>query len=153
MSLYCPWETVTCNSCGKDITSATRVACMECDNFDLCLECFSQAFRSDSTLIIQAHPFRDRMTEMPAELLDGVEVFNLHPGQNSRVGFAAKYAKEHHLLVTCGTDFHHEGHQGMTALLTATEMKDSHDIVKVLKSRDYLIEIGGCIVLPYGKAQ
>ena len=42
MSLFCPWETVTCNSCGKDITSATRVACMECDNFDLCLECFSQ---------------------------------------------------------------------------------------------------------------
>ena len=42
MALYCPWETVTCNSCNKDITSATRVACMECENFDLCLECFSQ---------------------------------------------------------------------------------------------------------------
>ncbi len=117
------------------------------------LDFFSKAFRSDKTLIIQAHPFRDRMTEMPAELLDGVEVFNLHPGQNSRVAFAAKYAQKHNHIVTCGTDFHHEGHQGMTAFLTKTEMKDSHDIVKVLKSRDYLIEIGGCIVLPYGKAQ
>ena len=37
----------------------------------------------------------------------------------------------------------------MTALLTKTEMKNSHDIQKVLRSHDYLIEIGGCIVLPY----
>lgn len=120
------------------------------DSMPIGLECFSKAFRSDETLIIQAHPFRDRMTEMPAELLDGVEVFNLHPGQNSRVGFAAKYAKEHNLIVTCGTDFHHEGHQGMVALLTKNEMKTSHDIAKALKSRNYLIEIGGCVVFPYG---
>jgi len=114
------------------------------------LEEFSKEFRSEGTLLIQAHPFRDGMTLMPPEFLDGVEVFNLHPGQNSRVGFAAKYAKEHNLLVTCGTDFHHEGHQGMTALLTKKVMKTSHDIVNALKSRDYLIEIGGCVVFPYG---
>ncbi len=121
------------------------------DSMPIGLESFSKSFKNDGTLIIQAHPFRDGMTEMPAELLDGIEVFNLHPGQNSRVGLAAKYAKKHNMLVTCGTDFHHEGHQGMTALLTKTVMKSSHDITKVLKSRDYLIEIGGCAVLPYGK--
>ncbi len=115
------------------------------------LESFSKAFRCHNTLIIQAHPYRDDMTEMPAELLDGVEVFNLHPGHNSRIALAAKYAQKHDLTITCGTDFHHEGHQGMTALLTKTEMKSSHDIAKVLKSRDYLIEIGGCVVFPYGK--
>ena len=109
---------------------------------------FSKNFRNDNTLIIQAHPFRDGMTEMPAELIDGVEVFNLHPGHNSRVAFAAKYTQKYNLLVTCGTDFHHEGHQGMTAFLTKTQMKTSHDIVKAIRSRDYLIEIGGCIVLP-----
>lgn len=113
------------------------------------LEEFSKKFRGTDTLIIQAHPYRNGMTEMPAEYLDGVEVFNLHPGHNSRIAVAAKYAQKHNLIVTCGTDFHHEGHQGMTALLTKTEMKSSHDIAKVLKSRDYLIEIGGAVVFPY----
>ena len=111
---------------------------------------FSSRFRSESTLIIQAHPFRDGAVPMPAEYLDGVEAFNLHPGHNSRVAVAAKYAKENDLIVTGGTDFHHEGHQGMTALLTKELMKTSHDVARVLKSRDYLIEIGGAIVMPYG---
>lgn len=112
------------------------------------LEAFSKKFKSEEHLIIHAHPYRDGMTEMPAELIDGVEVFNLHPGHNSRIAVAAKYAHKHNLIVTCGTDFHHENHQGMTALLTKTEMKTSHDIVNVLRSKDYLIEIGGCKVLP-----
>lgn len=120
------------------------------DSMNQGLENFSKSFRSDNTLIVQAHPYRDGMTLVPAELLDGIEVFNMHPWQNSRIALAAKYAHEHNLTVTCGSDFHHEGHQGMTALLTRTEMKTSHDIAKVLKSRDYLIEISGCIVLPYG---
>lgn len=115
------------------------------------LESFSKVFRDDDTMIVHAHPYRDGMTEMPADLLDGVEVFNMRPESNSRIAFAAKYAQKHNLTVTCGTDFHYEGHQGMTALLTKTEIKTSRDIVKVLKSRDYLIEIGGCIVLPYGE--
>ncbi|GAB1219052.1 hypothetical protein ENUP19_0012G0003 [Entamoeba nuttalli] len=42
MALYCPWEHITCNSCNKVITTMTRITCVECDNFDLCLECFSQ---------------------------------------------------------------------------------------------------------------
>ena len=121
------------------------------DSMSLGLENFSKNFRSDDTLIIQAHPYRDGMSPILPELVDGIEVFNMHPGHNSRIALASKYAKEHpSLLITCGSDFHHEGHQGMAALLTKTEMKTSHDIVKVIKSRDYLIEISGCIVLPYG---
>ncbi len=119
------------------------------DSMSKGLEAFSKAFRSENTLIVQAHPYRDGMTDISPELIDGIEVFNLHPGHNSRVALAAKHAQKHNLLVTCGTDFHHEGHQGMTALLTKTEMKTSHDIQKVLRNKDYLIEIGGCTVLPY----
>ncbi len=120
------------------------------DSMGLGLENFSKNFRNDHTLIIQAHPYRDGMSHTPPELIDGIEVFNMHPGHNSRIALAAKYAQENSLLVTCGSDFHHEGHQGMAALLTKSEMKTSHDIAKVIKSRDYLIEISGCIVFPYG---
>ncbi len=114
------------------------------------LEAFSKTFRSESTLLIQAHPFRDGMTRVSPSFLDGIEVFNMHPGHNSRVALAARFAKEHNLIVTCGSDFHHENHQGTTALLTKTKMQNSGDIVAALKSRDYLIEIGGSVVLPYG---
>lgn len=119
---------------------------MAFDYIDEGLESFSKVFRGNDTVLVQAHPFRDRCVPAAPELLDGVEVFNLHPGQNSRVGVTAKFAKEHNLIATSGTDFHHEGHEGMTALLTAEEMKTSADIARVLKSGDYLIEIGGTVV-------
>ena len=109
---------------------------------------FSKRFRNDKRLLIQAHPFRNGMTEVAPEYLDGIETFNVHPNHNSRVAVAAKYAKKHHLIPTLGTDYHHPGHEGMAALLTKTEMTTSYDIVEVLRSGDYLFEIGGSIVLP-----
>lgn len=118
------------------------------DSFDMGVEEFSKQFRGEKHLLIQAHPFRNGMTQIAPEYLDGIETFNMHPSHNSRVALAAKYAKEHHLIPTVGTDFHHLGHEGLTALLTDTELKTSHDIVKALKSRNYSFEIGGSIVLP-----
>ncbi len=118
------------------------------DSLEMGIEKFSEEFRGDGRLLIQAHPFRNGMTPVPPECLDGIESFNLHPNHNSRVALASKYAKAHQLIETVGTDYHHPGHEGMTALLTETEMKTSHDIVEVLKSRNYLFEIGGSILIP-----
>lgn len=52
------------------------------------------------------------------------------------------------LIPTTGTDFHHPGHEGMSALLTQTEIQTSKDIVDVLRSGDYIFEIGGSILMP-----
>lgn len=119
------------------------------DSLDMGIAKFSKEFRNNEHLLIQAHPYRDNMREVSPEYLDGFEVFNMHPGHNSRIAFAAKYAKENDFIVTCGTDYHHPGHEGLTAMLTEKEMKTSADIAEILKSRNYLIEIGGTIVLPY----
>lgn len=118
------------------------------DSLDLGVIEFSRQFRGENHLLIQAHPFRNGMTQISPEYLDGIETFNMHPNHNSRVALAAKYAKEHHLIPTTGTDFHHLGHEGLSALLTDTELKTSQDIVKTLKNRDYIFETGGSIVLP-----
>lgn len=118
------------------------------DCLDMGVEQFSKQFRSDERLLIQAHPFRDGMTEVAPEYVDGIEAFNMHPNHNSRVAFASKYAKNHNLISTAGTDFHHLGHEGMAALLTQTEIQTSHDIVNVLKGGQYIFEIGGRILLP-----
>ena len=79
---------------------------------DMSVEEFSKKYRNDKRLLIQAHPFRNGMTEVPPEYLDGIETFNMHPNHNSRVAVAAKYAKKHHLIQTVGTDYHHPGHEG-----------------------------------------
>ena len=54
-------------------------------------------------------------------------------------------------IKTAGSDFHHKGkgHEGVSALRTKTLPKDSFELAKILKSGDYLFEIGGdSIVLP-----
>lgn len=117
------------------------------DCLDMGIEAFSKHFRREDRLLVQAHPFRNGMTSVSLELLDGIEAFNMHPNHNSRVALAAKYAREHGLIPTVGSDFHHIGHEGISALLTKTEIKTSNDIVDVLNSGDYLFEIGGSILL------
>ncbi len=116
------------------------------DYFEKDIEEFSKWFRREDRLLIQAHPFRNGMTQVSPELLDGIEAFNFHPNHNSRCSVAAQYAHEHNMIVTCGTDFHHPGHQGQIALLTKEPVVDSLQLAKVLKSRDYLFMTGGHII-------
>lgn len=120
------------------------------DYFDKGVEEFSKWFRREDRLLIQAHPFRNGMTQISPELLDGIETFNMHPNHNSRCSIATQYAKEHNMIVTCGTDFHHPGHQGQIALLTKEPVTNSFQLAGVLRSRDYLFITGASIILPYG---
>ena len=39
---------------------------------------------------------------------------------------------------------------GMVALRTKTLPEDSFELADILKSRDYVIEIGGNMIFPYG---
>jgi len=113
-------------------------------------ETFYKGFKNDKNLVIQAHPFRTGCTLQNPAILDGVEVFNLHPGHNSSVGFAAKTAYENpHLLRTGGTDFHHEGQEAMCAMMTKERITDSFRLAEVLKSKDYILDIWGNKILPY----
>ena len=76
------------------------------------------------------------------ELLDGIEVYNLHPGHNSRVAVASAYAKENGKdIITIGTDYHHPGHEGLTALRSNILPEDSFGLAEILKSKDYIFEV------------
>lgn len=113
-------------------------------------ETFSKAFRNENRLIIQAHPFRNRVTRADLSLIDGIEAFNMHPTHNSRIGLAAQYAAQNNLIVTAGTDFHNPGWEALASILTEKRLESSHDVVELLKSRQYLISLGSSILLPYG---
>ena len=103
-------------------------------------------YKRPDNLILQAHPFRDGMIMMSDTLLDGFEVYNLHPNHNSRVGFAAKYAAELPSGVyTCGTDFHHTGQGALTALLTRELPSDNRALVECIKNEP-VYAVGNSIV-------
>ena len=129
-----------------DITSTVY------DYLEYDLAKFRTEVKLDNSVFIQAHPFRDGMKLADPALLDGIETFNLHPGHNSRIGLAVKYANEKSFdIVTAGSDFHHPNvcHEGVAAIRTKTLPKDSFELAKVLKSQDYLLEIvGNSIVFP-----
>ena len=110
---------------------------------------FYREFKNERNLILQAHPFRNKMELAPLEFLDGIESFNCHPGHNSKIGEAARYARNNDLIVSGGTDYHHEGHHGICVMRTKQTLRDSFDVAEVLKSRDYLFDISGSVVYPY----
>ena len=105
-------------------------------------------FRKEVTLpnsvFLQAHPFRSGMVLCAAELLDGMECLNLHPWHNSAVGLATQYAYQKDLAIKItGSDCHDMGNHGLTALRCKVLPEDSFQLAQILKTGDYVFEIGG----------
>ena len=113
---------------------------------------FRRVYSMPDSVFLQAHPFRQGMERVNPAILDGIEVFNLHPNHNSKIGLAAVYAKENNYsIVTAGSDFHHPDrkHEGVSAILTKTLPSESFDIADILRSGDYLLEAGiNHIIIP-----
>ncbi len=110
---------------------------------------FYTEFKNDKNVIIHAHPFRDKMDEVPLGYVDGIEVFNLHVAHNSRVATAARFAKEHDLLVTGGSDFHDFGKQSLCLMRTKERLRDSYDVARAILSRDVIFDTFGNLIIPY----
>lgn len=122
------------------------------DHLEGTVEEFRKNVKLDKSVFVQAHPFRPGIELVNPELLDGVETFNMHPGHNSGVGFSCRYAKENSVKIkTAGSDFHHKdrNHEAVSALRTRVLPEDSFGLAEILKSGDYVFEIGeDSIVLP-----
>ena len=113
------------------------------------IENFYKEVKNDKNVIIQAHPFRKGLTLAPEGSVDGIESLNLHPSHNGRIAIATRYAKFKNMLVTAGTDFHHEGHQALCLMRSKEEMKNSYDVAEAIKSRNVIFDCSGHIVIPY----
>lgn len=115
---------------------------------DTDLHTFYEACRADDRVVVQAHPFRNGMVLADTADLDGIEVFNMHPEHNSRVALAARHQAATGGIITGGTDFHHDGHEGGLLACTATLPQDSYDLARMLKKGAYVLSIGNSIILP-----
>lgn len=111
------------------------------------LETFVKEYKKESSLLIQAHPFRNNMIRMNSDLLDAIEAFNVHQNHNSRVAVAAKYAAAEGKIMTIGSDYHHPGFEGISATRTKVLPKDESELISIVKNDDFIMEIGGRILL------
>lgn len=111
-------------------------------------ETFVRDCKSEKSFFVQAHPFRTNCTPLDAALLDGVEIFNMHPHHNSRVALAAQRYGGRGLSLTMGTDYHHPGHHGLCATRFAALPQDSFELAAMLKAGDYIMQVGDSVVLP-----
>ncbi len=118
------------------------------DRAESTIEDFYAAFKNDKRVIIQAHPMRNNVSATVHT--DGYEVFNMHPGHNQRPALAAKLLENKDMLITCGSDFHHFGHEATVSALFKTLPEDSFHLAELLKSKEYIFELGKSIILPYG---
>ncbi len=111
---------------------------------------FSRVYRRLDRLLIFAHPMRNGIADVDFSLFDGIEVFNMHPGHNSRVSLVARRTAEHpELIVTGGSDFHHLDHDGTCLLRAKTLPADEKELVTLLRSRDYRLSLSGYMITPY----
>ena len=113
--------------------------------YDMNLRDFSELVRRDGLLIIQAHPFRNGMTVMQPELLDGYEVFNGHVGHDSRNPIARAWCRTYGKIPTSGSDFHDPTSVIDAGIQTDVPITDMKQLCAVLRSGKYTIHCGGAL--------
>lgn len=98
---------------------------------------FARMARQDGILTIQAHPFRTGMTVVRPEDIDGIEVYNGHPGHNSNNDIAEAWAVKYGRLMTSGTDHHNTDHLPRGGIVTDFPIKSEPELIKTLVSGNY----------------
>lgn len=128
-----------------------NILCSVFDHLDNGLGAFRENLKLEKSLLIQAHPFRVSCKIANTDLLDGIEVINLHPHHNSNVHLGMLHAEQNPGLIrTAGSDFHHDqpGHCGTSALRFPVLPRDSFELAELLRTRNYVFEILDAIVIP-----
>ena len=92
----------------------------------------------DSALIVQAHPFRDKMTVCTPNHIFGIEGYNAGTPK-FRNEMAKTFAKFYNKPIVSGTDFHCSPNFALGGITTDKKINNNKDFVEVLKSGNYSI--------------
>ena len=103
------------------------------------LKTFSAFAKANGLLLVQAHPFRSRMTVVKPQLLDGVEVFNGHRGHESKNYLANELANRYGLIKTSGSDFHHPTSVVSGGIMTDEPITSAKQLIEILRSGEYTL--------------
>ena len=83
------------------------------------------------------------MTMMPPKFLDGIEVFNGHPGHDSRNRIALEYCRRYGKIPTSGSDFHHPHSPEAGGIITDEPILDMKQLTDVLRGGNYILRCTG----------
>ncbi|MBQ9079903.1 MAG: PHP domain-containing protein [Clostridia bacterium] len=111
------------------------------------LEFVIDAVHEAGGLFYQAHPFRNAMRITKPELLDGIEVYNGHIGQQSRNDIAYMWAEKFGLRKISGSDFHHDNHVVGAGIETDVPITSEAQLVEILREQNYTLIRSGAV--PY----
>lgn len=107
------------------------------------LKTFSPLAKENGLLIVQAHPFRNKMRIANPDYLDGYEVFNGHPNHEARNDIALEWCRRYHKIPTSGTDFHHRGSGTVGGIVTEEPILSVQQLTDVLRRRAYSLRCSG----------
>jgi len=97
-----------------------------------------QLTTSEEILIYQAHPFRPGLNPVAPELIDGIEVYNGNPRQDSNNKLALNYARQHKLRMISGSDFHRLSDLGRGGVILPEAATDTRSLVRILKEDEQI---------------
>ncbi len=97
------------------------------------LKGFKKLIEGKDILVYQAHPFRPGMIPSDPDLLDGIEVYNGHPGQMSNNPLALEYAISNNLKMISGSDFHQVPHLARGGIVLPEKIDTPRELVRMLK--------------------
>ncbi len=103
--------------------------------FDYSFKDFHKLVNDNGGLFIQAHPFRHSTLVIPASDLDGVEIYNMHPGHDSR-NQCAQVLRENFGIpyATSGSDCHEACHVGRGGILVENMPEDNAALCDLIRS-------------------
>jgi hypothetical protein len=108
------------------------------DLYDIPTPEVSERVRAAGFLFLQAHPFRDNMMMVNPRYLDGIEVFNGNPTQDSRNDIARIWAERFGLIGTSGSDYHRTVEGGFAGgILTDEPINSNEQLLKILRSGNF----------------
>lgn len=100
--------------------------------FDYTQQELYEAVKAEGGILVQAHPFRSGATVLDPAYLDGVEI-NCHPKyKNSYSDVLQEIATEHHLIVTCGGDYHADNYHPKCGTYIPDDIKDEMQLCHYL---------------------
>lgn len=105
----------------------------------LTIEEFVSLARENSIFLIQAHPFRDDSCFPTPEYVDGFEVYNSNPRHNDYNDRAAACAKEHHMLITGGSDSHRPEDIALSGVGSPNPIRTVDDFIRLIKTGQAVI--------------
>ena len=111
---------------------------------EMTLKSFRSLADQFGLLIVQAHPFRNKMTIMSPELLHGVEIFNAHAGHDARNDLALNWCRRYGKIPTSGSDFHDANFYVGGGIITDEPITSMSQLTALLRSKqDYTLICGG----------